>query len=53
MTYLQYSDVKYHFVSLGRIIHEEVPEAYVSVNAQMVFVMLNGSEKGTYLEDFK
>ena len=50
MSYLKQADVNYHRKALGRIIHEQVPSAYVSSNNQMVFVMLHGNERGKYEE---
>ena len=50
MSYLKYSDVYFHLKVLGQIVHEQVPNAYVLVNYNMVFVMLNGNESGKYEE---
>lgn len=50
MSYLKQADVKYHRKALGRIIHEQVPSAYVSSSSQKVFVMLHGNERGKYEE---
>ena len=50
MSYLKYADVYYHLKVLGQTIHEQVPNAYVSSDNKMVFVMLNGNERGKYEE---
>lgn len=50
MSYLRQADVTYHRKALGRIIHEQVPSAYVSSDNQKVFVMLHGNERGKYEE---
>lgn len=50
MSYLKYADVYYHLKVLGQTIHEEVPNAYVSSDSKMVFVMLNGNQGGKYEE---
>lgn len=48
MSYLKYADVHLHFKALGRIIHEIVPNAYVSATPDMVFVGLNMNQKGVF-----
>lgn len=50
MSSLKQADVNYHRKALGRIIHEQVPSAYVSSDNQKVFVMLHGNERGKYEE---
>lgn len=49
-SYLKYADVHDHLKVLGQILHEELPNACVLSDSRMVFVMLNGGDRGKYEE---